>query len=149
MNLLKVGDTILNMDRVNGIRDHQPPSDPAAPSDQAVLRVLLDGATIDLEGVEAQSLRRWVRHHARNLAPQRNEQGEDLLSPELQLMSVVEGLLALIDRDRPRDPTLRAAVRRLAEMIKAYITDQLPPATVERFEKKLAVFRADAQHFHV
>ena len=30
MNLYKIGDTVINMDRVNGIQDHQAPTDPSA-----------------------------------------------------------------------------------------------------------------------
>jgi hypothetical protein len=136
MNLFKVGEMALNMDRVNGIQDHPAPTDPATPAGQDTIRVLFDTASFDLTGIEAQALRRWVRHNSRNLVPTKNEDGEPLIPPEDQLTRVVDLLVSHVDRARPRDPATRSLARRLASLIESYITGQLPPVTARSFERE-------------
>jgi hypothetical protein len=136
MNLFKLGDMVLNMDRVNGVQDHPLPPDGSSPAAQDTIRVLFDNATIDLSGPEAHALRRWVRHNSRNLAPTKNEDGELLVHPENQLTRVADLLVDLVDRARPRDSTTRSVARRLANMIESYITGQLQPVSARSFERE-------------
>lgn len=145
MNLYKIGDTVINMDRVNGIQDHQAPIDPRAPAGQTVVRVLFDNTTLDLVGREARTFRQWFRHTARNLAPHKDEDGEELIAPEEQLKRASEHLLGLIDHARPRDTAVRHAAHRLAGMIDEYITGELQPARARSFERILEPAHAKAQ----
>ena len=144
MNLFKIGDMTLNMDRVNGIQDRQPSADPNAPPGHLVIRILFDDATIELGGTDAQVLRRWIRHNARNLAPQRGEDGEELIGPEEQLRRVGDELLAAVDRQRPRDSAVRAAARRLNDMLDSYVTGQLLSVSRKPFERDLGVASEEA-----
>ena len=144
MNLFKIGDMTLNIDRVNAIQDNQASDEPDAPAGDTRLRILFDNSHVDLVGSDAQVVRRWIRHNARNLAPRRSVDGEDLVSPEEQLQKVTESLVALIDRARPRDPTVRGAAHRLADMIEAYITGQLQAVPTHPFERVVASLKAEA-----
>jgi len=146
MNLCRIGDTVLNLDRVNGIQDHHQPSDPSAPAGANVIRILFDTTTIDLVGAEAQAFRQWLRHAARTLLLHKDEEGEELISPEEQLQRVSEHLLALIDRARPRNATVRHAAHRLSGMIGHYITGELHPVRTKGFEKSIAIVEADGDH---
>ncbi len=143
MNLFKLGDMVLNMDRVNGVQDHPAPADGAPSAAQDSIRVLFDTATIDLSGPEAHALRRWVRHNSRNLAPTKNEDGELLIHPENQLSKVADLLVDLVDRARPRDSMTRSVARRLAAMIESYITGQLQAVSARSFEREFEAPRAE------
>jgi hypothetical protein len=137
MNLYRIGNTVLNMDRVNGIqeRPQQQPGDPAA---SHVTRILFDTMTIDLVGVEAQTFRQWYRHAARNLVAQRDEAGEELVSPEEQLKRLADHLVAVVDHLRPRNAALRHSAHRLHAAVAEYITGELGPVRARNFEKSLA-----------
>jgi hypothetical protein len=137
MNLYRIGDTVLNLDRVNGIQDRPPGPDAAAAAGHAVIRVLFDTTTLTLEGAEAESFRRWFRHAAQNLIEHKDENGEGLIAPEEQLKRVSALLVSLIDRARPRDPAARHFVHHLAAMIDQYITGELRPVPARRIEKLL------------
>jgi hypothetical protein len=146
MNLYRIGSTVLNMDRVNGIQDQQAPADPAAPAGRRVIRVLFDGTTIDLVGEEARTFRQWFRHAARSLVIHKDEDGEDLISPEEQLKRLSDHVLALVDRARPRDSSVRSAVHRLSGMVDEFITGELQHVRAKNFEKSLEGAHVDAQH---
>jgi hypothetical protein len=146
MNLYRIGDTVLNMDRINGIQDHQPSTAPGAPAGQTVIRVQFDATTIELTGAEAMTFRQWFRHAARNLMIHKDEDGEDLISPEDQLRRVSAHVLALVDRARPRDSAVRHAVHHLSVMIDEYITGELQHARARTFEKSIETAPADASH---
>jgi hypothetical protein len=143
MNLYRIGDTVLNMDRVNGIQDHQPPSDLSAVAGANVIRVLFDTTTIDLRGVEAQTFRQWFRHAARNLVLHKDEDGEELMSPAEQLQRVSDRLLMTIDRSRPRNAAVQHAAHRLSGLINDYITGELHPVRTKDFEKSIATVEAE------
>jgi hypothetical protein len=143
MNLYRIGNTVLNMDRVNSIQEHAGPPDPAAPAAANVTRVMFDAMTIDLVGVEAQTFRQWYRHAARNLVVHKDEAGEDLLPPEEQLKRLADHLVALVDRVRPRNTALRHAAHRLHSSVAAYITGELGPVRVKSFEKTIADAESD------
>jgi hypothetical protein len=134
MNLYRVGKTILNVDRINGILDHQVPAGPDAPDGRTVLRVLFDHAHIDLTDKEAQIFRYWFRHAARSLDPHKDEDGEELVSPDEQVRKASEILRDLIDRERPRDRVMRYAVRRLGRIIDQFLTGELRPVRAKNFE---------------
>jgi hypothetical protein len=144
MNLFKLGDMVLNMDRVNGVQEHPAPADGSPSAAPDTIRVLFDTATIDLTGPEAHALRRWVRHNSRNLAPTKNEDGELLIHPENQLTKVADLLVELVDRARPRDSTTRSVARRLSAMIESYITGQLPPVSARSFEREFEIPRTES-----
>jgi hypothetical protein len=135
MNLYRIGNMVLNMDRVNGILDHHVRGDAAGPR---VLRVLFDDGHIDLDGHDAESFRQWFRHVARHLGPQRDEDGEELISPEEQMRKGFETLLVRIDQTRPRDGVLRRTAHRLADMLDHYLTGELQPVRVKDFESDFA-----------
>jgi hypothetical protein len=145
MNLYSIGNTVLNMDRIIGIQDHVAASgtDPAA--GRSVLRVLFEGAQIDLMGREAQTFRRWFRHTARNLDPHKDEYGEELISPEEQLRRGFESLLAKIERMRPRDADVRHAAHRMGRIIDHYLTGELQPVRAKDFASSFEVGH-DAVH---
>jgi hypothetical protein len=146
MNLYRIGNTVLNLDRVNGIQEHPRPADPGAPAEPNVTRVLFDTTTIDLRGIEAQAFRQWYRHAARNLVLQRDEDGEELVTPEEQLKRLAEHLIALIDRARPRNAAVRHAAHRLAISISEYITGELQAVRERGFERSLAASDHGAEH---
>jgi hypothetical protein len=142
MNLYRVGNTVLNMDRVTSIQEvphpGPGPSDPTAPAGANVTRIFFDTMTMDLSGVEAQAFRQWYRHAARNLVVHRDEAGEELLAPEEQLKRLAEHLVALVDRVRPRNAALRHAAHRLHSALASYITGELGPVRARNFEKTIA-----------
>jgi hypothetical protein len=144
MNLFKIGDMTLNMDRVNGIQDHVTVSDPGAATGRTVIRILFDVSHIDLDGIDAQVLRRWIRHNARNLAPHKDEEGQELMPPEEQLRRVADHLVALVDRVRPRDPSLRGTAHRLSNMLNEYMTGQLHPVGIKNFERQFEALRPES-----
>jgi len=143
MNLLKVGDITLNMDRVTGVRDHQAPAGAGTPDGETVILVFFDDTHIELSGMDAAVFRRWIRHNARNLNPRKSADGEDLVSPEQQLQETTDYLVGLIDRLRPKDPAIRSAAHQLNDMIDRYITDQLPPMPAQTFERTVAALRVE------
>ena len=145
MNLFRIGNTVLNMDRINGILEHQVPTEPGAPAGRTVLRIVFDNAQIDLSDKDAQTFRRWYRHAARNLAPHTDEDGEALVSPEDQVRVAFETLLRLIDGARPRDPVMRHTAHRLAVIIDHFLTGELEPARATDFEKVFGEARIEAQ----
>lgn len=137
MNLFRFGSTTLNMDRVNGIQDN--PASAQGEDDDAShnsIRILFDDRTIELTGGDAQALRHWIRHNARNLMPRTDEDGVELLSPEDQLVRMGETLLQVMERAHPVDATARKAARRMTEMIERYITGELHPMRAEEFHRK-------------
>jgi hypothetical protein len=144
MNLYRVGNTVLNMDRVNSIQEHPIHADHAAPAAASVTRVIFDTTTVDLVGVEAQTFRQWYRHAARNLVVHKDESGEDLVSPEEQLKRLADHLVELVDRVRPRNVALRHAAHRLHASVASYITGELAPVRARSFEKTLA--DGDSEH---
>jgi hypothetical protein len=135
MTLYRIGKTVLNIDRINGILDHQVPADPGAPDRPTVLRVLFDQSHIDLTGEEAAAFRYWFRHAARRLDPRRDEGGEELISPDEQVRRGFEILCGLIDHDRPRDRAMRHTAHRLGHIIEEFLTGELQPARSKDFEK--------------
>jgi hypothetical protein len=140
MNLYRIGDTVLNVERVNGIMDHL---NPVGPGERRVLRVLFDNTHIDLDGAEAEVFRRWFRHSARNLTPHRDEDGEELVSPEDQVRKELQHLIVLIDRSRPRDRATRQAARQLWQLVDQFLTGELRPARAEEFSRILTEVRDD------
>ena len=145
MNLIRIGDTVLNLDRISGILDHQHPADPGGPAGVHVIRVMFDGTTIELAGIEAQAFRQWFRHASRSLLLHKDEDGEDLVSPEDQLARVSDQLLALIDHARPRNAAVRQAAHRLSGLIKEYMTGELRHVRARSFERSLADSDSDAE----
>jgi hypothetical protein len=135
MNLYRIGQTILNVDRINGIIDYQIPSDAGAPDGRTVLRVLFDNAHIDLADKEAQTFRFWFRRAARNLDPRKDEDGEDLVSPDDQVRRAYEILCDLIDRECPQDRVIRHTVHRLGRLIEQFLTGELQSARASDFER--------------
>jgi hypothetical protein len=146
MNLIRIGDTVLNLDRVSGIQDHQHPRDTGGAADGNVVRVLFDATTIELVGIEALTFRQWFRHAARNLNMHKDEDGEDLVSPEEQLERVSQQLLALIDHARPRNAAVKQAAHRLSALIAEYITGELRPVRARSFERIIAPSEPDGEH---
>jgi hypothetical protein len=138
MNLYRIGDTVINVDRVNGIVDHQNPAGPGDPGVRRVLRVLFDNTHIDLDGQEAEVFRRWFRHTARNLTPHRDEDGEELVSPEDQVRKELQHLIVLIDRARPRNRVARQAAHHLWHLVDQLLTGELRPARAEEFSRTLS-----------
>jgi hypothetical protein len=137
MNLLTIGNTVINVERINGIQDQQTPSEPGATAGERVLRVLFDEGMIELAGVDARIMRKWLRHNARNLAPRVDEDGAEFVSPEDQLLAVCDHLLALIQRAPPADSAIRKTARRLSDMIENYITGELRHVRAEDFKRRL------------
>jgi hypothetical protein len=135
MDLYRIGKTVLNLDRINGILDHHVTADPGAPDGQAVLRILFDQVHIDLTGKEAEAFRYWFRHVSRSLDPHRDEDGEELISPDMQVRRAFEILQGLIDRDRPRDRVMRLTAHRFGHIIDQFLTGELQPARAKDFER--------------
>jgi hypothetical protein len=135
MNLYRIGNTILNVDRINCILDHQTSPDPGAPAGRTVLRVLFEDAHVDLTDKEAQVFRNWFRHASRNLDPHKDEYGEDLVSPDEQMRRACQILRDLIDRDHPRDRVMRHVVHRLGHTIDQFLTGELQPVRAKDFER--------------
>jgi hypothetical protein len=142
MDLYRIGNTVLNMDRVNGIQDHQRLAEADAPAGATVTRVLFDSTTIDLVGAEAETFRQWFRHAARNLMLHRDEDGEELISPEEQLKRVADHLVKLTGHARPRNAAVRHGARRLAGLIAEYITGELRPVRARQFAKSMEAVEA-------
>jgi hypothetical protein len=145
MNLFSIGNTVLNMDRIIGIQDHVAAISSGTAGDRSVLRVLFEGAQIDLAGKEAQTFRRWFRHTARNLDPHKDEYGEELISPEEQLRRGFESLLSKIERSRPRDSDVRHTAHRLGRIIDHYLTGELQSVRARDFASSFEVGH-DALH---
>jgi hypothetical protein len=143
MNLYRIGNTILNMDRVNSIQERTSPAEPTEPPAASITRVMFDTMTIDMVGVEAQTFRQWYRHAARNLVVHKDEAGEDLVPPEEQLKRLADHLVALVDRVRPRNAALRHAAHRLHSSVAAYVTGELGPVRARNFEKSIADVESD------
>jgi hypothetical protein len=137
MNLYRAGHTVLNMDRVNGILDHQTPADPNAPAGQTVLRILFDHRQIELAGQEAWAFRNWYRVVSRNLSPHRDEHGRELVSPEDQVRRTVEDLVHRIDKDPTRSTAVVHAARHLKSLVTEFISGDLQPKNIRDFEKSL------------
>ena len=145
MNLIKIGNVVLNVDRINGIQDHLPVAHPSmAGQQQLVTRVLFDQGHIDLTGTDARSFRRWYRHAARDIAPHKDEEGEELISPEDQLRQAFDVLLNNIDHLRPRDPALRHTAHLFSGLIDRYITGELDPVRTTQFTRHYSAPQADA-----
>jgi hypothetical protein len=146
MNLIKIGGTILNVDRINGIQEFLPPADPSGTGtvQERITRVLFDHGQIDLTGADAKSFRRWYRHLARDIAPHKDEDGEELVSQENQLRETFDVLLSLIDRVRPRDPALRNAAHHVSGMIDRYMTGELEPMRLSQFARTIAAHQPEA-----
>jgi hypothetical protein len=144
MNLYRIGNTIVNMDRVNSIQEHPSPASSAEHAAAGVTRVMFDTMSIDMVGVEAQTFRQWYRHAARNLVVHKDEAGEDLVPPEEQLKRLADHLVALVDRMRPRNAALRHTAHRLQNSVAAYITGELAPVRAKSFEKSIA--DAESEH---
>jgi hypothetical protein len=135
MNLYRIGKTVLNLDRINGVVDHQVPADADGQAGRTVLRVMFDHSYIDLADKEAQVFRHWFRHAARTLDPHKDEAGVELISPDDQVRRTCAFLRDLIDRDRPRDRTMRHTVHRLEQLLDEFLTGELRPVRVKTFEK--------------
>jgi hypothetical protein len=142
MNLYRIGNKVFNLDRLNGIVDVSRPDGHDAPGGGTVLRILFDHGHLDLTGDEAEILRRWYRHASRNLAPHRDEDGEELISPEDQVRDSVEALVARIDRVRPADSASRHTAHRVRDIIDQFITGELRPARAKDFDDSLKEVRA-------
>jgi hypothetical protein len=143
MNLLSIGDTTINIDRVNGVQDNQVSEHGDGAFGQRVLRILFDEGTIELADADAQAFRRWLRHNSRNLAARKDADGQVLLSPEEQLLRVTESLVDLLDqasfvqgpRNQDQTSTTRRLAHRLASLIDGYITGQLKPEPARMFDR--------------
>jgi hypothetical protein len=144
MNMIKVGNVLLNLDRINCIEDHRAPGDPSTTHQPKITRVSFDHSTIDLVGGDANTLRRWYRHIARDINPHRDQDGEELISPEDQLRKAFDHFLHRMDLSRPRDHALRAAARQLYGMIDQFITGELEPMRIKQFEQEFAPASDDA-----
>ena len=142
MNLYRIGTTVLNLNRINGILDIHVPTDPGASGGRTVLRILFDHGQIDLSGKEAEVIRRWYRHASQNLAPHVDEDGEQLVSPEDQVRQAIEALVGRIDRTRPKDSVMRHTAHRVRDIIDPFLTGELQPARASDFEKSLEEARA-------
>jgi hypothetical protein len=142
MNLLRVGTKVINLDRVNGILDHHAPTGADGSDGEPVLRILFDHGQVDLVGAEAQALRRWYRHTSHTLAPQKGEDGEELVSPEDQVIKACEALVELIDRVRPRDSVMRRLARRVQGLVDHYLTGELRPASASEFARSFEEARS-------
>jgi hypothetical protein len=142
MNLYRIGNTVLNLDRVNGILDVAGPNRPDASGGGNLLRILFDQGQIDLTGKEAEILRRWYRHASQNLAPHKDEDGEDLVSPEDQVRESFDALVARIDRLRPGDSVLRHAAHRIRDIIDLFLTGELQAARADDFQRIFKETRA-------
>jgi hypothetical protein len=145
MNLIKIGNAVFNVDRINGIQDHLTLAQPSmAGQQQTVTRVLFDQGHIDLTGAEAKTFRRWYRHAARDIAPHKDEEGEELVAPEDQVRQAFDVLLNHIDHMRPRDSALRHTAHLLSGMIDRYITGELEPVRATQFARHFSPTHADA-----
>jgi hypothetical protein len=144
MHLYRIGGTVLNLDRINGILDHHGSGDPQGAHDGASLSILFDQGQIDLSGHEAEVFRRWYRHACMNLDPLRDEHGEELIRPEAQVRKALNALNDLIDRTRPRDAVMRRAAHRLWNLVDRYLTGELEPIRAIDFERTLEEPRPEA-----
>jgi hypothetical protein len=145
MNMIKIGSTVLNIDRINGVLDHFSPDSSAAPGHRTVTRVLFDQAHIDLTGTDAKTFRHWYRHVARDISPHRDEEGQELISPEEQVRRAFDVLLSHIDHAHPRDPLVRSTAHHVSAMLDRYITGELEPIRATRFARLFAAPHPDAQ----
>jgi hypothetical protein len=132
MKLCRIGNTVLNIDRINGILQHHVPG---GPDGRPVLRVLFDQVHIDLTGKEAEAFRYWFRHASQSLDPHRDEDGEELISPDDQVRRAYEILRRLADRERPRDRAIQHTIHRLGSLIDQFLTGELQPARARDFER--------------
>jgi hypothetical protein len=143
VNLLRIGETTVNMDRVDAVLDNQPAEHPGSPEGERVLRILFDNEAIELGGAEAQVFRRWLRQHARNLAVIQDGDGEPMVSPEEQLLQISRALVEMLDsacyvegaRNKDLTSTVRKTAHRLNSAVEGYITGQLAAKPVRSFEK--------------
>jgi hypothetical protein len=134
MNLYRIGNKVLNLDRLNGILDVDAPTGPEAPPEGAALRALFDQGEIALTGKDAEAFRGWYRHASHNLTPHRDENGEALVSPEDQVRESLEALVAQIDRARPGDSALRRTAHRLRDLVGLFLTGELQPVPAKEFK---------------
>ena len=137
MNLYRIGKTVINVDRINFILDHQVLADSGAPEGRTVVRVVFDQTHIDLTDHEAEGLRYWFRRAARRLDPHTDENGEELVSPDDQVRKACAALYDLIDSQRPGDRVMRHAAHRLRHIIDQFLTGELEPVCVTNFERDL------------
>ena len=127
MNLIRIGGTVLNVDRINGVQDHLLPAEPPEAAHEKVTRAMFDHGQIDLTGEDSKTFRRWYRHLARDIAPHKDEDGEELVSPERQLREVFR-CPAQPDRSaRPRELLVRGTAHTLSGMMDRYITGEVEP----------------------
>lgn len=136
MNLYRIGNKVLNLDRVNGLIEVPATTAPDGTAAEAALRVVFDHGCIDLTGKDAEVLRRWYRRASQNLAPHRDEDGEELVSPEDQVRESLHTLVARIDRMRPSDASLRGAAHRVRTIVGRFLTGELPPARADEFKAR-------------
>jgi hypothetical protein len=139
VNLYRVGQTVLNIDLINGIVDNLVPADPGANDGRTVLRVFFEQSYIDLTGREAEAFRYWFRHSARCLDLHRDPDGEELISPHDQVRKAFEILRDHIDRERPRDREMGRIVHRLEHILDQFLTGELQPARSREFEMTFEV----------
>jgi hypothetical protein len=137
MNLYRIGNKVLNLDRLSSILDAEGPNGPAATADGPCLRLLFDQVEVDLIGSEAEAFRSWYRHAAFNLTPHKDEDGEDLMPPADQVREALESLVAQIERARPGDAAMRRAAHRARDVVALYITGELRPAPARAFKASL------------
>jgi hypothetical protein len=133
MKLYRIGNKVLNLERLNGIIDVSAPDGPEGSHGETVLRLYFDQGEIDISGKEAEVLRRWYRHASYNLAPHKDEHGEELISPEDQVRESIEALVARIDKGRHGDLVLRRAAHQVKVLAAQFITGELQPARVRDF----------------
>src|SRR5262245_10756142 len=122
MDLYRIGNKVLNLDRLNGIIDVASPAGTAATGGGAAIPVLFDQGEIELTGREAAAFRRWYRHASRPLDLHRDEDGEELVSPEEQVRCAVEALVDRLDRLRVSDSSSRHVAHRVRAIVDQFLT---------------------------
>jgi hypothetical protein len=141
MDLYRIGNKVLNLDRLNGIIDVASPAGATPTDGGTALHVLFDQGEIELTGREAEAFRRWYRHASRPLDLHRDENGEELVSPEEQVRGVVEVLIERLDRLRLGDPAFRHVAHRARAIIGHFLTGELKPARSRDFQALLQAAR--------
>lgn len=127
MNLYRIGNHVLNIDRLNGILD----------AGGGTLRVIFDQGEIELTGKEAEAFRYWYRHASHNLVPRCDEDGEELIPPEDQVRESLDVLVAQVDRTRPGDSAMRRSAHRLRVVVERFLTGELQAVPARDFRESL------------
>ena len=137
MNLFRIGHTVLNMDRVSHILDHQTSTDSDSAPGQTAVRIVFDQGEVELYDQEARAFRYWYRQIARNIGPNRDRSGRELVTPDEQVRRAIELLVRKIDEYAFLDPQIRQLAHKVEKLVMSFSSGDLPAVSSREFERSV------------